>query len=1099
MDTAAGDAAAAAAAPTHGRRNQRRFRILWGAMVGVILGGLGLSAASEFGKARSDADRAVADSALILKQHMLRHFEGADLILRHAAAEVASHGWEGLDVAPADLDLQALADGASWVGGLWLLDATGAHRVATAPADSAVREALVVLARRAVDAPDALLVGDPVEGGFGSGSLFLIGRPIRDPDGAYLGMAALGIPGGELADVFSHSVLGRNGAMGLIRADGVVLARYPAISGMVGRSIVDSSVFAEIRRGAESGTLRVESVSDGRQRVVSFARVGNLPLAVTAAYSTRDVRAAAASAMTLQLAFGGLVLVLLLGLYPMTMRRLRFEEEAARDLAERELLFRSILNNVGVGIALVARDGTIRFANTGFDRLLHYPPGGLTGANIEDLTHPDDRLGTMYRVSRMEALGPSGIAYEKRYLRRDGNDVEALVTLSLKPRMGNQEPLLVGVIQDLTEQKAREKAIAFQNSLLRIQQEATPDGLLVVDAGGRVRSCNARFRELWQVPERLVEQGEAEALLAHVDAHVVPGAATAGDEPGWTRLRLTDGRIVDALEGDLRDSAGAVLGRVWFHRNVSARLAAEEALRESESRYRALVEQSPEAIIVHADDRVLFINRAALTLFGFGPGDVPEELAVTALVAPSVREQVGEAIRGTAEAPWNGIQEDLQRRDGSLFDAWIISAPIRLQDRPAAQAVIRPLDVGDGVRGRLMQTAKMATLGQMAAGVAHELSQPLNILSMGLEGLRMRLATGPVPPHETSEKLEMATRQCGRMAEIIDHIRVFSRSSKGRLSAFDAVGPLTAAVDMMRPVFARESVALEIDVPARAGVVEGSPVEFEQVIINLLRNALDALLERRAEGGVEPAWQATARLRVVPEPQAPQLLIEVSDNGPGVPRHLLQDIFEPFFTTKREGVGTGLGLSICMNAITKMGGTLRVENRGGAVFSIRLPLADAAVAEAAAAAGGGAPVVGLGGGGTGAPAPGVPTGHVLLVEDEPLARQALAVYLIEQGFRVSTASDASEAVAKARLDPPDAVIADLHLPGGVDGAALIRRLRERDPALPALVVTGAMVADGDPVTQVATAVLLKPVDARRVVHALGEALAERGKAAAAEA
>ncbi|GAA0574785.1 hypothetical protein GCM10009099_10750 [Caenispirillum bisanense] len=519
-------------------------------------------------------------------------------------------------------------------------------------------------------------------------------------------------------------------------------------------------------------------------------------------------------------------------------------------------------------------------------------------------------------------------------------------------------------------------------------------------------------------------------------------------------------------------------------------------MRESEERYRALVEQSPEAIVVHRDNRVVFINRAAQALFGYSPTDWPADMAMTDLVAPAVREHVREVIRPTAVAPWNGIQEDLQRRDGSLFDAWIISAPIRLHDRPAAQAVIRPLDAGQGVRGRLMQTAKMATLGQMAAGVAHELSQPLNILSMGLEGLRLRLASGEAAPQEVAEKLEMGTRQCSRMAEIIDHIRVFSRSSSGRQVAFDAAGPVAAAVEMMTPAFSREGMTLSLDMPERAGVLEGNPVDLEQVIINLLKNALDALVERRGDTGSAPAagWAPEVRVRVAPDSDVRQLLIEVADNGPGIPRHLIQDIFEPFFTTKREGVGTGLGLSICMNAVTKMGGTMRAENRGGAVFSIRLPLASAATD---AGAGGEPLLTGLAGGpgGHGVASAGQPTGHVLVVEDEALTRQALAVYLIEQGFRVSTASDAGEAMAKARLDPPDALITDLTLPGGDDGWHLIRRLRERDPVLPVLVISGAGVPESDPQVQEVTAVLGKPVDARRMLSHLTRGL--KGRAAAA--
>ena len=1086
------------AEPLPGQRNQRRFRILWGSMVAVILGTLSLSAATELADARRTAEQAVADSSLILKQHVLRQFEGADLMLRLVASRFATEAPE-LGGRSASADLEALTASASWLLDLWVVDAGGNRRFASREPGAAVEQALADLRERAATAADALIIGDPLDRTLTTGSIMLVGRPIRAADGRHLGLAALTISGSDLADVFSHRVLGPDGAIGLIRADGTVLARYPALPGMVGRSIVDSPAFAEIRRGADAGMVRVNSVGDAQNRIVAFARVGNLPLAVTAAYSTADMRAAALEAMTLSWMFGGLMIAVMVVLYPVVMRRLRAEEKAARDLAEREMLFRSILNNVGIGLSLVSRDGIIRFANTGFDRLLGYPPGGLNGHNIEDLTHPDDRLGTMYRVSRMEALGPSGVSYEKRYLRHDGTSVEAMVTLSLKPRVGTQEPLLVGVIQDLTEQRARERAIAFQNSLLRIQQEASPDGLLVADAAGGLRSCNRRFRDLWEVPEPLVEQGDVAAVLRHVAAAIAAAepAVDEGLEAGWRRLRRLDGRVVDVLESELRENAGegAVIGRVWIYRDVSARLAAEMAVRESEERYRALVEQSPEAIVVHRDNRVVFINRAAQALFGYSPLDWPADMALTDLMAPSVREHVRELIRPTAVAPWNGIQEDLQRRDGSLFDAWIISAPIRLQDRPAAQAVIRPLDAGQGVRGRLMQTAKMATLGQMAAGVAHELSQPLNILSMGLEGLRLRLANGEATPQDVAEKLDMGTRQCSRMAEIIDHIRVFSRSSSGRQVSFDAAGPVAAAVEMMTPAFTREGMVLSLDMPSRAGVLEGNPVDLEQVIINLLKNAFDALMERRGDiaSAPEAGWVPEVRVRVVPEGDVRQLLIEVADNGAGIPRHLIQDIFEPFFTTKREGGGTGLGLSICMNAVTKMGGTMRAENRNGAVFSIRMPLASAGADVEAEPL-----VTGLGGG-VGVTPTGGATGHVLVVEDEALTRQALAVYLIEQGFRVSTASDAGEAIAKARLDPPDALITDLTLPGGDDGWHLIRRLRERDPVLPVLVISGAGVPESDPQVSEVTAVLGKPLNARLVVGHLTRGLQARASAVASVA
>jgi PAS domain S-box-containing protein len=1090
-----------------GRANERRFKLLWSAVLALVVGGLVLSGYSEAQLAERNARRAVSDTALVLKQHMNRHFEGASLIMRHAAADVSRHPWEhsNSDALHQILDLEAFAAETEWVDNLWLIDRGHTARytlrseggASPTPAPAVARAAAAAMA-----APDRLVLGEPLAGRFVNWPSFIVARaiPATAPDAPPLGAVVIAIAGDSMADVFSPQVLGPRGTIALVGTNGLVLARYPALSSsMSGRPLREGPLRDALRTDTDGSVLTSDALPDGQERILSFARIDNLPLVAAASFAMADVRDRLIATMWPQTLLAGLVVAGLLALYPFMMRRLRFEREAAREVAERELLFRSILNNVGVGVCLVAADGTIRFANTGFDRLLGYDPGSLTGHNLEDLTHPDDRLSTMYRISRMEALGPSGLSYEKRYIRRDGSVVEGLVTLSLKPRVGQQEPLLVGVVQDLTEQRSREKAIAFQNSLLRIQQEASPDALLVTDADGRVRSWNTRFRTMWDVPEALLSCGEVRPVLRHIAAHVAPGIdETYGeaDQAGWLRRVLTDGRVIDTLESELRDAAGTTIGHVCFFRDVSARLTAESAVRESEARYRALVEQSPEAIVVYSHDRVLFANSAARALFGYeNQEDWPENPTVSGMVSPAVREQVRASIQNNTASPWNGIQEDLQRRDGSLFDAWVISAPIRVQDQPAAQAVIRPLDAGHGVRGRLMQTAKMATLGQMAASVAHELSQPLNILSMGLEGIRLRLARGDLPPEDLDGKLEQATRQCGRMAEIIDHIRVFSRSSKGRSIPFDAAGPLRGAVEMMRPVFERENMVLDAALPARLAVVQGSPLDLEQVVINLLKNAFDALQEARerltAERG--PDWRPRVSIAARLDSAARQLSVEVADSGPGIPAPLFEDIFEPFFTTKCEGVGTGLGLSISMSAITKMGGTLRPANRNGAVFTIRLPISESSEAVRPPPP----PAVLLdtveGGVGT---ARG-PTGHVLVVEPDAATRQALAVVLIEHGFRVTTAGTAPEAEGKARLDPPRVLLCAQTLPGGEDMGNLLRRLQSRDPSLSAIVLA---THDGEAARPTrrpgVRTVLPRPVDPARLLPALWDALSADSETAA---
>ena len=514
---------------------------------------------------------------------------------------------------------------------------------------------------------------------------------------------------------------------------------------------------------------------------------------------------------------------------------------------------------------------------------------------------------------------------------------------------------------------------------------------------------------------------------------------------GVLHLYTSDTGVYDQDELHLMENlARNVAYGIGMQRMQFERRRAERELKESEGRYRSLVELSPDAIVVHTQGIVIFSNSAADALFKVS--------ALLPLVGRRLVDQVhpddAEQARiylDSAERV-GALEERLARLDGSYFVAEVTSAPIIFHGVHARQVVIRDITERKQVHAQLVQTAKLATLGEMAAGMAHELSQPTNIIRMASEGALMLIGRNKADPAYLSKQFGLVASQAGRMAEIIDHIRIFSRKDTGEIAVFDGRSSLALAVELMTPQMQAAEIDVVTALPAEPCPLRGRPVQLEQVIINLLSNAADA---------VKSAGEKTKRPgRIKLEAQVSglvELRITVTDNGTGISQADLDRIFEPFFTTKEVGSGTGLGLSVSFGIISSMGGRLEARNarQVGAQFSITLPLAKDVPLTVTAPQ----------------PQPPqtaedieddegrLPGRHVLLVDDEEQAIETMGDYLTELGYRVSKALSGNSALKMFEDDPCDIVVTDIRMPDG-DGQQLINSLRSLDPNLPIIVVTG---------------------------------------------
>jgi C4-dicarboxylate-specific signal transduction histidine kinase len=232
---------------------------------------------------------------------------------------------------------------------------------------------------------------------------------------------------------------------------------------------------------------------------------------------------------------------------------------------------------------------------------------------------------------------------------------------------------------------------------------------------------------------------------------------------------------------------------------------------------------------------------------------------------------------------------------------------------------------------QLVQAGKLATLGELTTGVAHELNNPLNNIGLYVGNVIDRIHMGELTGESALEDLEKAMEQVRKATAIISHLRTFGRSAPVTFVPVDVDEVIERALSLMHEQLRLRAIEVDLDLCPDELVVLGNPIQLEQVFINLLTNARDAL---------EDASEETKRIRISSSLERDRIEIVFADNGPGIPPSLAQRVFDPFFTTKEVGTGTGLGLSITYSIVKEHGGEISISQTpgGGATFTLELPI-----------------------------------------------------------------------------------------------------------------------------------------------------------------
>jgi PAS domain S-box-containing protein len=492
-------------------------------------------------------------------------------------------------------------------------------------------------------------------------------------------------------------------------------------------------------------------------------------------------------------------------------------------------------------------------------------------------------------------------------------------------------------------------------------------------------------------------------------------------------------------------------------RDASARIRAEEELRQSEERMRLVLDAVEDGIWDWdvARDLMVFSPRAA-GLLGRLPGDLPNLAAVRSVLRPDELPAFDENLSALLDDTAPFFELEVPVVTGVGESRWMLLRG-RVVSRERGGEALRALGTISDVTERnrlkagLALADRMASVGTLAAGVAHEMNNPLTYVTANLAHARDLIArTGALreAPLQISSLLEQlrgalddALQGAERVARIVRDLKTFSRDDERRLPV-DARAALESAIQLARgEIKKRARLVLDLeDVP----LVDGSESRVGQVFLNLLVNAAQAIPEGAAERN---------EIRVSSRLRQGSVEIAVEDTGCGIPREVLARIFDPFFTTKPVGTGTGLGLAICHEIVAAFGGEIGVESEvgQGSRFTVRLRPSHATAAPQAPAAP------------QRLPEPAAPRrARILVVDDEALVAEVIERVLGEEHDIVSVGSAraALQRIAERGNGGFDAVVCDLLMPE-MSGADFWAELHRRDPALASrtVLVTGAGVID----------------------------------------
>jgi PAS domain S-box-containing protein len=619
-------------------------------------------------------------------------------------------------------------------------------------------------------------------------------------------------------------------------------------------------------------------------------------------------------------------------------------EKSFMALRESELKYRGVVENIQDVFYRVDGEGRTVLISPSAARLLGYDSVDDLIGQSPDLywADPSQRLALLDELARSGQVSD----WEFEALRRDGSVMPAAATVHLIRDDHNRPLGYEGIWRDITERKWAEAAlrenIKKTNSIFR----AAPTGIGVVinriftEANDRLCDMTGYAREeLVGKNARLIYPTDEE--YAYVGREKYRQIGDKGTGTVETRWRRKDGEIIDVLLSSTPIAPDDhSVGVTFTALDITERKRAEEALRESQERFRELAELLPETIFeMDTKGNLIFVNRNAFDHFGYSPEDFERgSLNGFEMISPEDRPRALENAKRVMGGEKVGINEyKALRKDGSTFPAIMHSAAKVRDGKPAGiRGIVIDITETKKLEAQLRQAHKMEAIGTLAGGIAHDFNNLLQVV----QGYADLLLMKTTEEGAASKELMEISRAARRGGELTSQLLTFSRKVESKLQPID----LNRTVENVRMLLERtipKMINTELHLEENLCRVNADAPQIEQILMNLALNARDAMpdggtltIETKnlfLDEGLHSMQFETIAGRYV--------LLTVTDTGHGMDKTTLEHIFDPFFTTKEVGKGTGLGLSMVYGIVKNHHGHISCSSKKdeGTAFEVYLP------------------------------------------------------------------------------------------------------------------------------------------------------------------
>jgi len=463
-----------------------------------------------------------------------------------------------------------------------------------------------------------------------------------------------------------------------------------------------------------------------------------------------------------------------------------------------------------------------------------------------------------------------------------------------------------------------------------------------------------------------------------------------------------------------------------FKKGVTQRRLLEQEVSLSEQKYRVLFDSASDAIFLMdlTNFEIVDANESAARLIGVERKTVVGNSF--ARLCPQLSRSQGSLLENKklVEDMLNSSSEfSILRQNGGQALCEGSANLVQYQKRPVLQINVREVTERKKMEQQLRQAEKLTALGQLVAGVAHELNNPLAVVM----GYAQILSQHGKLEEKVRKNLLKILHESDRAAKIVRNLLTFARPHEPHMTAVDVNRLVSDALETREIQLSGANVRVVRRLASDLPRTKADPNQIEQVLANLVSNAVQALANHSGQRIIEVITEARPRT----------IRITIADNGPGIPAPVLNKIFDPFFTTKGPGGGTGLGLSICYSIVEEHKGKIWVETEEGrgARFFVELPIVACGDLPPE-------PLVAIRNRDTVDPQ--ASERRLLIVDDEPGIIEVLREILGENGYHIETASNGTEALARIASQPYDLILSDLCMPE-MSGEEFFRALRDRFP------------------------------------------------------